>query len=383
MTFLYTLIFIISFILIFYTYFGYYILLYCLVFFKKKEKITKDLSIHYPKVSFLIAAYNEEAVIGKKIENILNLKYPTDKITIYIASDSSTDQTHEIVSSYSNRAVHLIVSKDRRGKTHCENLALNNIKDDLIVFTDASVILDSDCLLYLVRHFKDNKIGCVSTVDRSIHSDSNKGENLYVRYEMSIRSLESKIDSLVGLSGSCYAVRKIICTKLPDYLTRDFALPLIAREQGFISIDEPKAICHVKPTENRTNEFKRKVRTFTNGISTLFYKKELLNIFKYGKFSFLLFSHKLFRWLLPFFFIGIFIANIMLYNVNLFYKFLLLSQIFFYLSAGFGKRIKYSVFIVKVSRIFNFVFFTNVASLVAWFNVFKGNKLAKWEPTKR
>ena len=383
MSLFFTLIFVLSSILIVYTYLGYYILLYCMAAFTREKIVTKDMLGDYLPVSFLIAAYNEEAVIGKKIDNIFNLNYPTEKISIYVVSDRSTDRTHEIVSSYGNESVHLIISPERRGKTHCENMALKEIKDDLIVFTDASAMLDPDCLLYLIRHFKLGNIGCVSTTDRSIYSDANRGENLYVKYEMFIRTLESKVTSLVGLSGSCYASRSNLCTELPNHLTRDFALPLLARERGYLSVDEPKAVCYVKPTENQKNEFARKVRTFTNGISTLFYKKSLLNIFKYGKFSFILWSHKLFRWLLPFFFIGVFIANVMLFNLNIFYKLCLLFQVMFYILAFFGSKSKSDNFIVKLLRMFHFLCMTNVASIVAWYNFFTDNRLAKWEPTER
>ena len=112
----------------------------------------------------------EEKIIRKKIDNILSQSYPLDKITIIIASDASTDKTHETVNSYHADNVRLIISPERRGKTHCENIALEHVQDEIIVFTDASTMLEKDCLRKLVRHFRFESIGCVSTRDRSVSS---------------------------------------------------------------------------------------------------------------------------------------------------------------------------------------------------------------------
>ncbi|MCD6184853.1 MAG: glycosyltransferase [Deltaproteobacteria bacterium] len=375
--------FVISLLLIIYTYAGYYVVLNLVGRISQKNKFSKTGLEKYPHVSFLIAAYNEEKNILAKLHNIFESEYPAEKIAVYIVSDASTDRTHEIITSFENKAVHLIISQDRRGKTYCENLGLKKIKSDFIIFTDASTVLDKNCIHNMVKHFEFKEIGCVSTRDKSIKSDTNKGENLYVRYEMATRTLESRVDSLIGLSGSCYAARKKLCTDLPNYVTRDFALPLIAREKGYISVDEPDAICSVKPTENQKTEFARKTRTFTNGISTLFYKKSLLNIFRYGKFSFILWSHKVFRWLLPFFFIALFITNVMLFKLNIFYKFCLFLQIIYYILAFLGSQSISDNFFMKISRIFYFICMTNMASMGAWYNFFIGNKMAKWEPTER
>ena len=375
--------FVISLLLIIYTYVGYYVVLNLLCYISKTNKFSKTDFEKYPHVSFLIAAYNEEKNILTKLYNIFESDYPSEKIAVYIVSDASTDRTHEIVTSFENKAVHLIISQNRRGKTYCENLGLKKIDSDFIIFTDASTILDKNCIHNLIKHFEFREIGCVSTRDKSIKVDTNKGENLYVRYEMATRVLESRVDSLIGLSGSCYAARKELCKDLPDYVTRDFALPLIAREKGYISVDESEAICSVKPTENQKTEFARKIRTFTNGISTLFYKKNLLNIFKYGNFSFILWSHKVFRWLLSFFFIALFIANAILFNLNVFYKFFLLLQIIYYVLAFLGSKSISDNFFMKLSRIFYFICMTNMASMAAWYNFFIGDKMAKWEPTER
>jgi len=369
---------------IFYTYLGFGICLALAVRIMKRREMHIDKAFDpFPKVSFLIAAYNEEKVIRAKIDNILNLDYPCDRMTIYVISDSSTDRTHAIVSSYAHEQVRLIVSTERRGKTFCENLGLKQIDNDFIVFTDASTMLEAHCLQNLMRHFSAREVGCVSTVDRSIHSDVNRGENLYVRYEMAIRALEGRFDSLVGLSGSCYAARRELCTELPDHVTRDFALPLIARGKGFISIDDPEAVCYVNPTQDSKIEFQRKVRTFTNGISTLIYQKNLLNICRHGRFAGMLWSHKVLRWLLPFFFIGAFLTNLALVPWKRIFRLFMIAQILGYLAAFIGHLSKSSNIAAKFTRIILFFCMTNLASLMAWYNYATNKRMAKWEPTKR
>ena len=382
--------FVVSAFLIGYTYGGYSVFLVLLSVFSKTKDLKKSEECDEnndndsgPPVTFLIAAYNEEKIIRKKIDNILSQSYPLDKITIIIASDASTDKTHEIVNSYHADNVRLIISPERRGKTHCENIALEHVQDEIIVFTDASTMLEKDCLRKLVRHFRFEPIGCVSTRDRSVSSETNKGENLYVRYEMYVRSLEHKIDSLVGLSGSCYAARKSLCTQLPDHLTRDFALPLQARKEGYISVDEPEALCFIVPTEDLRLEFRRKVRTFTNGISTLIYMREMLNILKYGKFSFLLWSHKVFRWLLPVFFIVLLLVNVLLFTRSIFFKSLFILQAGGYAFSCLGLYLKSDSVIAKFSRVLLYFCITNLASLLAGYSFLKGEKFAHWNPTRR
>lgn len=377
------LIFLIALFLIIYTYAGYYVVLFLIHIMSTTRILTQISCEKYPYVSFLIAAYNEEKNIINKINNIFESNYPQEKITVYIVSDASTDRTSELVYSCKNKRVRLIVSPSRRGKTFCENLGLKEIEDEYVIFTDASVMLDKDCVANLIKHFEFREIGCVSTCDKSIDSVANKGENLYVRYEMAVRRMEGKIDSLVGLSGSCYVTRRELCVDLPDYITRDFALPLIAKEKGFISIDEPRAICAVKPTENPKKEFARKIRTFTNGISTLFYKKNLLNIFRYGKFSFILLSHKLFRWMLPIFFFVLLLTNILLIDAHPFFIVAFFFQAVFYMLAFLENRWKSDNVVAKLSRAFHFICMTNLASIAAWYNFFAGNRWAKWEPTER
>jgi len=370
--------------MIFYTYLGYYLTLFIFSIIIRSRPLIYKEEVECPEVSILIAAYNEEKNIYNKIENILSSNYPQNKLIIFVVSDASTDQTNKIVSNCGYDNVNLIISPKRQGKTICENLALKQISSELVVFTDASVMLEKNCIRNLARHFQFNEeVGCVSTYDKSIESDTNKGEGLYVKYEMAIRSFESKLCSLVGLSGSCYAARRQLCTELPGYVTRDFALPLIAMERGFISMDDPEAICYVKAIDDSKREFKRKVRTFTNGISTLIYKSNLLNIFRYRIFSFILWSHKVFRWLLPVFFVLLFLANCFLIVNNSFYKFFLFCQIFFYFSALFGGICNSVNIFGKFSKICHFVCMTNIASIIAWYHFLHGKKWATWEPTKR
>ncbi|MGV8056420.1 MAG: glycosyltransferase [Smithellaceae bacterium] len=339
---------------------------------------------YLPNITIIISAYNEEKNIQNKLDNLHSLDYPLNKITILVVSDASNDNTNILVSSYPSSSVCLIISTERRGKTHCENLALQRVQDELVLFTDASTILESSCLRNLVRHFHIEEVGCVSTRDQSVQSLSNKGENIYVRYEMGIRFMESITASLIGLSGSCYAARTVLCEQLPDHTTRDFALPLISREKGYVSIDEPEAICYVAPTEDLRRELDRKIRTFTNGMDTLFYKKKLLNVSKYGAFSLMLWSHKIFRWLLPFAYSGLLVSNlILLYTYGSFFNIIAVMQLLFYLIPSLANIVKNNKAFHTLVKVAIYIHIANLASALAWYNFIRGKQQTIWNPTVR
>ena len=128
----------------------------------------------------------------------------------------------------------------------------------------------------------------------------NAGESGYVTYEMWVRDMETRGGGIVGASGCFYASRRALHMEtVPEGLSRDFAAPLIAREHGFRSVSVPDAVCYVPRTTSLEQEYRRKIRTMTRGLETLFYKRQLLNPIRYGRFGFMLLSHKLIRWLVP------------------------------------------------------------------------------------
>jgi len=195
--------------LIFFSYFGYPISLYLVSFFRKKgvQKAT-----FFPHVTMIITAYNEGKRIKDKLDNTLALEYPGEKLQILVASDGSTDQTNAIVKDCEKKGVELLAIEKRRGKENAQKVAVKRASGEVIIFTDVATHLDLGGVKEIVFNFADPSVGCVSSEDQLVGKNGKRsGEGFYVRYEMWLRRLESKINSLVGLSGSFFAARKEVC----------------------------------------------------------------------------------------------------------------------------------------------------------------------------
>lgn len=255
----------------------------------------------WPYVSISVPAYNERAQIRGLIENLLALDYPADRLQLQIVSDASSDGTDEIVEEYADRGVELLRMPKRGGKTAAENEASRHLRGQIVVNTDASIRLHPEGLKPLIAAFRDPTVGAASGRDVSmarLESDANVGEAGYVGYEMAVRALETRVAGIVGASGSFYATREELHrVTLPNHLSRDFAAALVAREHGFRTVSVDEAVCYVPRTESLRREYRRKVRTMSRGMETLMHKAHLLNPFRYGSFAFMLWSHKVARWL--------------------------------------------------------------------------------------
>ena len=166
-----------------------------------------------PSVTLIISCYNEAGVIHEKLENALALDYPADQLTIMAVSDGSDDGTDDIVREFANKGVILIRQEGRLGKTMGLNLALEQITSEITVFSDANAMYAPDAIRKLVRNFADDEVGYV--VGAALYTDGDEGasarnENLYWRYELAIKAMESRLHSVVGGDGAIYAIRTIL-----------------------------------------------------------------------------------------------------------------------------------------------------------------------------
>jgi cellulose synthase/poly-beta-1,6-N-acetylglucosamine synthase-like glycosyltransferase len=290
-----------------YAYVGYPMLLLLLSALRRSHRArspgVQEPPVEWPMVSITIPVYNEAATIRGKLERLTSLDYPPERRQILVVSDASSDRTDEIVREFADRGVELLRLQQRVGKTAAENAARSLLRGGLVVNTDASVSIAAGALKPLVAAFTDGSVGVASGRDMSVASGgsrANEGESRYVGYEMWLRDLETRVEGIVGASGCFYAVRKHVHTFLvPAALSRDFAAPLIAREHGYRAVSVREAVCYVPRTASLRREYARKVRTITRGIETLLYKRHLLNPFRYGLFAWMLISHKLCRWFVP------------------------------------------------------------------------------------
>ncbi len=259
----------------------------------------------WPTISIVVPAYNEAETIARTIEQVLAIDYPAGKRQILVVSDASTDATDDIVKSFACRGVELLRVPQRRGKTAAENAARARLTGEIIVNTDASVRIHPAAVKHLVAEFADPSVAVASGRDVSmsnVDDATNPGEQAYTGYEMWVRDLETSLSGIVGASGCLYAIRRELhMHTMPDGLARDFGSALVAREQGYRAVSVPAAICYVPRITSVRREYRRKVRTMARGLRTLWFKRALLNSSRPGGglFAWMLCSHKLCRWLVP------------------------------------------------------------------------------------
>ena len=373
-------VFILSFFMIFYAYFGYPLSLYFI-----KQRVCRPVNKKKiaPKVTLIIAAHNEERNIHCKLLNCLELEYGIDLLQIIVVSDGSTDKTNEIVQSFADRRVQLLVSSERRGKECAQKMALLESRGEIVVFSDVATRIEPSGIQEIVANFADPSVGCVSSYDRLLSQDGSPcGEGAYVRYEMWIRKLESNINTLVGLSGSFFAARKEYCPDLSSDIDSDFITVLNTVRHGKRAVLDPEAVGFYKDLSDSKKEFQRKVRTVLRGMTCFFKNLEMLNAFKFGFFSYQLFCHKLFRWLVPFFLILFFVSNMFLICDSLFYFFVIICQIIFYILC-FLCHIKIISLKFVWSKIPYYFVMSNIAIALAWFDFLRGVRLHTWQPTTR
>ena len=336
-----------------------------------------------PTVTFIVTVHNEEARIRAKLDNTVALDYPKDRLQVLVASDGSSDRTNEIVRGYSHHGISLVDLADRRGKENAQREAVKRATGDIIVFSDVATTMETGGLGQLVSNFADPSVGCVSSEDRLLGKDGKpSGEGLYIRYEMWLRRLESRANSLVGLSGSLFAARKEVCEDFSSEMQSDFRTVLNSMKMGLRGVTDPDAVGIYQDTADPKREWDRKIRTVVRGLTVFFRHLELLNVFRHGWFSYQLFCHKLLRWSVPLFLILAFGSNIWLVHVSFAYGILLMLQIALY---GFGvmgllKPKMQDIILVKIPAYFLAV---NASILFAWWRYLSGQRIVTWTPTRR
>ncbi len=374
-------IFFLNLFIVLYVYFGYPLLLLILSSFKSikvgKAKIE-------PNVSFIISAFNEEKNIASKIDNTLSLDYPKEKIEIIVASDGSTDRTDQIVGNYRGNGVKLLRIEGRQGKTEAQNQAVGNASGEIIIFSDATTYYNKDVIKKIVRNFADERVGCVggalSYVDE--HGfEAGKNEGVYWKYEKKIKTLESRVTSLIGVSGCLYAVRKDLYEDIPSDQISDFVIALIIYKKGYLVIYEEEAVSFENVNDKIKDEFSMRIRVALRSLHGLWYKKELLNIFKYGFYALQLLSHKFFRYLMPIFLFALFVTNVLLVD-NVYFRIIFCLQSVFYLLAFWGWVLpiawarKLKIYILFYFCMLNFAAFWALIKFLA------GEKQIKWQPVR-
>lgn len=369
-----------------YAYVGYPALL-ALVGGARRRPAPRAVPGRWPAVTVTIPAYNEERTIADAVEGVLRQEYPADRLHVLVVSDASTDGTDGIVRRYAGRNVELLRLARRGGKTAAENASRPRVTGEIVVNTDASVRLHAGALAALVRAFDDPSVGVASGRDVSmsrLEGEQNQGESGYVGYEMWIRDLETRVSGIVGASGCLFAIRADLHqAHVPEALSRDFASVLVARERGFRAVSVRDALCYVPRTGSLRGEYRRKVRTMTRGMETLLHRRHLLNPFRWGAFAWMLFSHKVCRWLVPWAGVLALLGLAILATGVPWARWLLLAAAAGAALGAVGWLWPERRPMPRLVSLPAFALAANLAALVASIKAVRGQGSAVWEPTRR
>lgn len=375
----------------FYAYLGYGFVIFFLDKIKKtlfpSSKYTFDE--HYiPSVTLLIAAYNEEDFIERKIKNCLELNYPKDKLHLLFVTDGSDDATPDIIRRF--EGLQLLHEPTRAGKISAVNRAMQHVTTPIVIFCDANTLLNPDALLKMARHFSNPKVGCVAGEKKVITGEkeaaSAAGEGFYWKYESFLKKLDSSFNTVVGAAGELFAMRTALFKPTEkNAIIEDFVISLRIAGDGYKVVYEPEACALETSSANVAEELKRKIRICAGGIQSIVWLAYLLNPFKYGWLTFQYVSHRVLRWsIVPLCMLLLIPANVILAKwTGGIYVFTLICQLLFYTAALTGWFLENNKIKIKALFIPYYFFIMNYAVFLGFFRYIKGKQSVLWERAKR
>lgn len=335
-----------------------------------------------PTVSVVIVAHNEAARIGRRLENVLSLDYPRDRLEIFLASDGSTDGTVEVARTYEPAGMKVLAFETRRGKPAVLNGVIPKVRGEVVALADARQRFEAATLRALVAPFADPRVGAVSGemvfVDQPSATSVGQGVGFYWGYEKLIRRSESRIDSTVGATGSSYAIRRDLFEPIPeDTILDDVLIPLRITRRGYRVVFEPSARNYDHAAATAREEFTRKVRTIAGNFQLFAREHWLLSPFA-NRLWLQTVSHKGFRLLTPLLLVVVLGANLLLLDQSV-YRWTLAGQIVFYAAAlaGYARRNSR-----KKSRLLSVPYvlcLLSWATVVAFIRFVTGRQSVRWE----
>lgn len=339
---------------------------------------------YQPTVTVVITAYNEQKGIADKLANVLALDYPAELLEVVVVSDASSDRTDEIVRSYGSPRVRLQRVEGRVGKTACQNEAVAAARAEIVVFTDATTRVQVDALAVMMENFADPEVGCVA----ALLVYQGRAENLtaaggvsYWDYEVALRRAESRLSTLIGVSGCLYAVRRSAYRPISPALISDFVIAMRMREQGLRTVLEQRAVCFEETLDRSEQELSMRVRVALRSINALVSEKRLLNPFLDPLYAWQLWSHKLLRYASPYCLLLTLAACLVLAGRPL-YRLALLIECALIVAgvAGFALHLRARRTGV-LSKPYYFLL-TNLASAIATARFLMGQRMVTWNPIR-
>ena len=375
-----------AFAVVFYTYFGYGIIVWLWAKIKASLKASKPLLPFEPEVTIVIPAYNEAYILESKIENCFALQYPAGKLKIMFITDGSTDNSAEILVKYPN-IIHLHSSL-RGGKSLAENRAMEFVKTPYVIFTDCNSFLNPEAVQELVKHYQNPLVGAVSGEKKIIElgADAGSGEGLYWKYESFLKRCDSQIHSLMGAAGELVSFRSELFQPLEkDTILDDFIQSLRIVEMGYKVVYEPKAYASETPSASMAEEMKRKIRICAGGWQSMVRLKSLLNPLSQPVVTFLYVSHRVLRWSLTPVLLALLlpISLVLAWQAGGFYTLFFAGQVVFYLCAWLGWKADAKGKKIKAFMVPLYFTMMNVAVFAGFSRFMRDAQPAAWEKADR
>lgn len=344
----------------------------------KSLKISNSL-IEFPFVSIMVAARNEEACIGARIENLLAQDYPQDSFEILVASDVSTDRTDEIIQSFSDSRVHFLRSEKRRGKSALMFELSKIAKGEILIFTDANTQFRPDTVNELVKPFSHKSVGCVDGSKRN-SLDLITCESIYWRYEQWLKALGSKIGAVLGATGAVFAVRKSLYNPVDPSRADDFETAVGTRLKGYYCLYNENAVA-AEPTPDNSSQFNRLVRivSWMAGSAVGLFKQALKK--RRYALALQLFVHKMLRWNMGLFAVIASLAGIFLCVFDTPYSIIPFSVIVFNFLALLGKF--GGAKLPSILRLPYFFWLMSLASLLGVVKAINSKAVSIWDHASR
>ena len=337
-----------------------------------------------PSVSFIIAAYNEEAVIGEKLRQTLALDYPRERLELIVASDGSTDGTDEIVRSFAEQGVILYRGPGRQGKTATLNGAVDSAGGEIVVFSDATGRYSSQAIRELAAHFNDPSVGCVTGRVAYRYGDdvTSRGFRWYQRFAVGIRNAETRFGSQTSVSGSIHALRRELFRPGAPEHSADVVDAVNTVAQGRRVVYARQAVSYEQARSSVRDEYRCRVRIGVRNTAVTPYV--LSRLMRSGALGYLfqMISHKFLRWWLWLWLLTLAITNAVLVGQGTVYAVLAAAQGAFYcLALGGLAAARYGVTVRFVSSMSFFVV-ANAAMCVGVFEWLRGRRMPRWEPVR-
>lgn len=349
--------------------------------FKKEDNSKNDL--FEPTVTIMVVAHNEEKVILDKLNNLLELDYPKEKLEILVASDFSTDQTNDITEKFINIHkgwnIKIHKSEQHLGKTNAQNETQKLVNSEILVMTDANAMFEKRAVRELVKYFTDDDIAYVCGQLKYCNSENNttaNSEGIYWKLDLLCREIESKFQTITAGNGAIYACRNSYYKHIKPINCHDSWFPLLFALEKKKALYNKSAIAYEKAGEKTEDEFKRKVRMNRNILFNILPDVRILNVFSYGWFSYFYFGHRTCRYLLWITHLLVYVLNVLLLGQGMWWDLIWIFQTVFYIIAIIGWKTQSKNRWVKM---ITYYCMTVVAQWHGVYNILMGKSKATWE----